>query len=169
MKEKNTNKGITLIALIITIIVMLVLVAVTISMAVNGGIFNYAGKAVSDMQNAIDLEQQLADGKIKIGDKWYASIDDYINNNPITTGIEVTPTEITLKKKDENKPILSFYYEGFPYLAIWSKPKSPFIVIAPWMTTADSVKGSGVFRQKTDILLLPPNKEFECKYTVEFF
>ena len=44
--------------------------------------------------------QLLADGKIKIGDKWYASIDDYINNNPIETGIEINPTEITLKKKE---------------------------------------------------------------------
>ena len=77
--------------------------------------------------------------------------------------------KITLKKKDTNKPVLSLYYEGFPYLAIWSKPKAPFIVLAPWMTTADRVNGSGVFRQKTDILLLSPKKEFECKYTVEFF
>lgn len=77
--------------------------------------------------------------------------------------------KIYLKKKDNNKPILSLYYEGFPYLAIWSKPRAPFITIAPWMTTADSVKGTGVFRQKTDIILLPPKQEFECKYTVEFF
>ena len=41
-KGKNTAKGITLIALVITIIVMLILVAVTISMALNGGLFGYA-------------------------------------------------------------------------------------------------------------------------------
>lgn len=77
--------------------------------------------------------------------------------------------KISLKKKGKEKPILSVYYEGFPYLAIWSKPKSPFIAIAPWMTTPDSIKGTGVFRQKTDILLIPPKQEFECKYIVEFF
>ena len=77
--------------------------------------------------------------------------------------------KITLKNKNNDKPILSLYYEGFPYLALWSKPKAPFITIAPWMSTPDSINGSGVFRQKNDILLLSPKKEFECKYSVEFF
>ena len=45
MKKLKTQKGITLIALVITIIVMLILVAVTISMAINGGLFEKAGKA----------------------------------------------------------------------------------------------------------------------------
>ena len=57
--KARQNKGITLIALVITIIVMLILVAVTISMAINGGLFDYAGKAVSDTQNAIANEQEL--------------------------------------------------------------------------------------------------------------
>lgn len=95
------------------------------------------------------------------------NIETFKNDAVIMKGLK--SKKITLKKKDTSKQILSFYYEGFPYLAIWSKPKSPFISIAPWMATADSVNGSGVFRQKTDIILLPPNKEFECKYTVEFF
>ena len=81
-KERNTNKGITLIALVITIIVMLILVAVTISMAVNGGLFNYAGKAVGETQNALDVEQQLANGAIQVNGVWYDSIDDYLNGKP---------------------------------------------------------------------------------------
>ena len=39
------QKGITLVALIITIIVMLILVGVTISVALNGGLFTKAGEA----------------------------------------------------------------------------------------------------------------------------
>ena len=80
---KSTNKGITLIALVITIIVMLILVAVTISMAVNGGLFNYAKKATGEMQNAIDEEQLLAEGKIKIGETWYNSIDEYLGTEKV--------------------------------------------------------------------------------------
>ena len=38
----KNQKGITLIALIITIIVMLILVAVTISVVLNGGLFEKA-------------------------------------------------------------------------------------------------------------------------------
>ena len=57
MKGKN---GITLIALIITIIVMLILVAVTITIAVNGGLFGYAGNAVSQTETEKNKEIRLA-------------------------------------------------------------------------------------------------------------
>lgn len=95
------------------------------------------------------------------------NVETFKNDAVIMKGLK--SKKISLKKKGLDKPVLSFYYEGFPYIAIWSKPKSPFIVVAPWMTTSDNINGSGVFRQKTDILLLPPKQEFECKYTIEFF
>ena len=76
------QNGITLIALIITIIVMLILVAVTITVAVNGGLFEYAGRAGKETNEAIKAEQKLADGKIKIGEVWYDSIDAYLANRP---------------------------------------------------------------------------------------
>ncbi|MGN1301151.1 MAG: BspA family leucine-rich repeat surface protein, partial [Clostridia bacterium] len=76
--KARQNSGITLIALIITIIVMLILVVVTITIAINGGLFEKAGEAVGDMQNAIDSEQQLANGMLNIGGIWYDSIDDYL-------------------------------------------------------------------------------------------
>ena len=44
-KLKKEN-GITLIALIITIILMLILLAVTVFVPINGGLFEYARKAV---------------------------------------------------------------------------------------------------------------------------
>ncbi len=79
---------------------MLILVAVTITVAVNGGLFEHAGQAVKETQDAINAEQTLASGKIKIDGKWYASIEDYLNDNPITTGIEIDTTTINLKKKE---------------------------------------------------------------------
>ena len=60
------NRGITLIALIITIIVMLILVAVTITMAINGGLFGYAGNAVKDTEREKQKETELAEGKATI-------------------------------------------------------------------------------------------------------
>ena len=83
MKKLGTQKGITLIALVITIIVMLILVAVTISMAINGGLFEKAGKATGDTRNAMNAEQALANGQITIDGKTYASIDDYLAGNPL--------------------------------------------------------------------------------------
>ena len=51
------NQGITLIALVITIIVMLILVGVTITMAVNGGLFEYAKKAAGETEVKKEAEK----------------------------------------------------------------------------------------------------------------
>ena len=42
------NKGITLIALIITIIIMLILVATTVSVTLNSGLFDKTGEATKN-------------------------------------------------------------------------------------------------------------------------
>ena len=109
--KARPNKGITLIALVITIIVMLILVAVTISMAINGGLFDYAGKATGETKNAINAEQELANGRVQIGGTWYDSIDDYLNKKPSTNqgsgttgGDETGTTMLSYAEtaKDEN-------------------------------------------------------------------
>ena len=92
MKKLKTKNGITLIALVITIIVMLILVAVTISMAINGGLFEKAGKATGDTKNAMDAEQQLADGRIQIDGKVYESIDDYLAGKEAVLDYDKTKT-----------------------------------------------------------------------------
>ena len=86
MSERN---GITLIALIITIIVMLILVAVTISLAVNGGLFGYAGNAARDTELAKQEEQKIAEGEIEVDGKKYDSPEDFIN------GIESSPEKFS--------------------------------------------------------------------------
>ena len=58
---------------------MIILVAVTINIAINGGLFKYAGKATKDTKNEISGEQKLAKGGVNIDGKWYSSIDEYIN------------------------------------------------------------------------------------------
>ena len=73
------NKGITLIALIITIIVMLILVAITINMAINGGLFGYAGNAARDTKTAIQDEGKINKGRIVIDNEIYTSIDEVIS------------------------------------------------------------------------------------------
>ncbi|MBO5413095.1 MAG: hypothetical protein J6A29_02100, partial [Clostridia bacterium] len=78
----TSNKGITLIALIITIIIMLILVAVTITTVINGGLFEKAGKAVGETQNAINKEQELSNGRIQVNGVWYDSIDSFLKGIP---------------------------------------------------------------------------------------
>lgn len=104
-----------------------------------------------------------------MSDKKTIPLDAHSFDNDAIIMKGLKSNKISLKNKRTNKTIFTFDYTGFQYLAVWSKPKSPFICIQPWMTTPDSVKTTGVFRQKTDILLLPPKQEFECKYSVEFF
>ena len=53
------QKGITLVALVITIIVMLILASVTISMLVNGGLIDKAKGATSDTKTATENEQNI--------------------------------------------------------------------------------------------------------------
>ena len=76
------QKGITLVALIITIIVMLILVGVSITVAINGGLFDRAREG-SDLTNeAATEEKNLADGTVTIqqnGTNVETSIDDIVN------------------------------------------------------------------------------------------
>ena len=60
MNKNRQNRGITLIALIITIIVMLILVGVTVNVALNGGLFDAATDAVAKTQLELDAEQLLS-------------------------------------------------------------------------------------------------------------
>ena len=60
MKKLNKQNGITLIALIITIIVMLILVGVTINVALNGGLFEKAKTASDKTQREADKEYLLS-------------------------------------------------------------------------------------------------------------
>ena len=86
MNFKIKNKsGITLIALIITIVVMLILVAVSINILVNSNIIGHAEKTGDAYAGAIKNEQNLGNDGITINGKKYASIDDYINHKPMSS------------------------------------------------------------------------------------
>ena len=83
-KEKGVKmkkiEGITLIALIITIIIMLILVSVTITLAINGGLFDYAGNAAQSTKAAYENESQLGTNSVNINNEEYTSIDDYLES-----------------------------------------------------------------------------------------
>ena len=72
MKKDN---GITLIALVITIIVMLILVVVTIRIATDGKLFDYASEAAKKTQKEAGIEKELSNGNFDDGQ----SIEDIVN------------------------------------------------------------------------------------------
>ena len=53
----NNAKGITMVALIITIILMLILVGVTVTVTLDDGLFNTAERAVNQTQKSEDKEK----------------------------------------------------------------------------------------------------------------
>ena len=55
----KANKGITLVALIITIIVLLILAGVSITFALQGNLINNAQTAVNEYDNAATNEAEL--------------------------------------------------------------------------------------------------------------
>ena len=72
MKKILKSKGITLIALVITIIVMLILASLTINVAFNGGLFQYSKQSTSKYKEAEQSELQTVE-------EWMELIDKSIN------------------------------------------------------------------------------------------
>ena len=73
------QKGITLVALIITIIVMLILVGVSVTVALDGGLFRTTQSAVDQTQIELEKEQLLSaiiDAMDRYGDIDYAKLRD---------------------------------------------------------------------------------------------
>ena len=70
------QKGITLVALVITIIVMLILVGVSVTVALNGGLFSTAENAVDRTEDALTAENDLDSGKVNV-DGVIKNVSDY--------------------------------------------------------------------------------------------
>ena len=99
-KMQNRNKGITLVALIITIVVMLILVAVSVNVIIKSNLIGTAEKATNKYKTA--SEEESKGGVIEIDGKKYNSIEDYINLSSINIpgGTRVTePTEYKVGDK----------------------------------------------------------------------
>jgi len=108
-RNKQKQKGITLIALIITIIVMLILVGVTINVALNGGLFTKASDAAKQTEEKSILEQIIAlavwdnNGKINVK----ATVDnvkqefggDKVSTTPNPVANEATTAIVTVTGK----------------------------------------------------------------------
>ena len=103
------NKGITLIALIITIIVMLILVAVSVNILIKSNLIGNAEKTVNKYKTA--TEEEAKGGVITINGKKYNSIDDYTNRR-----------SLKLKYQEKNGEI-RVYCQGDFYDFVTSKSK----------------------------------------------
>lgn len=95
------NKGVTIVSLVITIIVMLILVGVSITIAENGGLYNYAENAVGETKNAIRQEQALVNDIIDNHIKTNVTGNKLPENIKIGDYVNYTPKTGTYKVADE--------------------------------------------------------------------
>ena len=77
------NKGITLVALVITIIVMLILVAVSVAIIVDSDLIGSAEKAGNAWESADDNLSSVKDKDI-VNNAKYNTINEYLNAAGIT-------------------------------------------------------------------------------------
>ena len=71
------SSGITLIALIITIIIMLILAAVSVSIIINTELIDKSQEAADQTQEAYERESTFGNN-LTIGGKEYSNIDEYM-------------------------------------------------------------------------------------------
>ena len=120
MKKAQKNKGITLIALIVTIIIMLILVAVTIGLTVRGGLFQYAGNAVGDT-NASKAYEELdlvkmawnIEDKTNINANIATFLEDEKNKGNIDDYVDLGEGIYTITKDGYEREIQGPYYFDF--------------------------------------------------------
>ena len=111
----------------------------------------------------IDTEKAqniLQDNKI------YLKEDTFDNDAVIMKNLK--SNKVILQNHETNQRILEFDFTGFPYLALWSKKGAPFVCIEPWQNTSDRIDSTQIYKDKENIIELPQDKEFECKYSIKF-
>ena len=136
-KKLKTKRGITLIALVITIIVMLILVVATVTVALNGGLFSTTKQAAKDTQiatvremvNTDVLAKRITKKGIDITQEELGSIlvrycDDVTSLEDIESEEELENVELKLKKEyGGHDTTLKELYDGQIQLAEWEEHK----------------------------------------------
>ncbi len=89
----KNNKGITLIALIITIIVMLILVGVTVSVVINSNLIGTAQGAKTNTELKYE-EEQTYGMNVTINGENYVSVEDFVNPGDGAIKVAETPTHV---------------------------------------------------------------------------
>ena len=74
---QNRNKGITLIALIVTLAVIIVLLGVSINVFVNSDIIGHSEKTGQAYTNALETDKTIGNDGVTINGKRYANMEDF--------------------------------------------------------------------------------------------
>ena len=104
-------------------------------------------------------ENILQDNKI------YLKEDTFDNDAVIMKNLK--SNKVILQNHETNQKILEVDFTGFPYLALWSKKGAPFVCIEPWQNTADKIDSVQIYKDKENIIELPKDKKYQCKFMIK--
>jgi len=88
------QKGITLVALIITIIVMLILVTVSVTVALNSNLFSTAQTATRGTNEAYQAERNFSSGEVNVAGGTYSSVQEYVDSLKNGNALSANPTHV---------------------------------------------------------------------------
>ena len=168
---RREEKGITLVALIITIVVMLILVAVSVNVIVNSDLIGHAEKTGDAYAGAIKNEENLGNDGITVNGKKYASVEDVAkgkvlieSNIPGGTKVDENK-EYTIKGETRTAIIPA----GFTVSGIYSERtiENGLVIYLIPDDEIENVKWDGTEKTKYDQFVWIPvtdvNKMFMCQ------
>lgn len=130
-----------------------------------------------ELEQPETLERYLLDAGLQNGSTEAVSLE---NNTELPLTYELFEKDAVVLKNLKSQRIslrsrhhqhgLDFIFPDYPYFGIWTKEKNaPFICLEPWHGIADSVNSSGELTQKEGIIVLAPQQDFTCAYTIVVF
>jgi len=171
MKKTRMEKGITLIALIITIVVLLILAAVAISSITNDGILGYATNATSQYNKAQKDEQYYLDyyGAYLSGKLWKQegtvitretengiitlNVGDKIEYNELSNGTKTYSVDYTVNGGESASDSQSFSTEDLQWRVLGVSDKGELEIVSATPTTSTVyLRGEKGYLNAEDIL-----------------
>ncbi len=72
-------------------------------------------------------------------------------------------------RSDKHEHGLDFYFDGFPYLGIWSYKDADFVCIEPWCGIADSISHNQHLVEKEGLQKLGPSESWSRSWKVRYY
>lgn len=139
----------------------------------------FPGEVMSDYLLTFE-KNETVDRRIKEGGLLTGATEEFLSNSKeiklshslferdaiILEGLQSKWVEISSPGHEKS---IRVYFEGFPYLGIWSFGDSPFVCIEPWQGVDSTVNDSQYFKLKEGLLKLKPgdSQTFEYSITVK--
>lgn len=94
------------------------------------------------------------------------TLSDTLFNQDALIFSNINHDSVRLRKKGEEKGIV-VHFQGYPNLALWSKPKADYVCIEPWLGLPDNEIESLDLTEKTSYMTIDPGSMFQISIETE--